>query len=50
MKDLLDAQYFDSFKRDVHGKSVVNDEAKRGIKVRHFELTFPCNRFLRLLC
>ena len=28
-KDLLHAQYFDLFKRDVHGKSVVNDQAKR---------------------
>jgi hypothetical protein len=27
-------RYFDRFKRDVHGKSVVNDQAKRGIKVR----------------
>jgi hypothetical protein len=40
MQDLLHAQYFDHFKRDVHGKSVVNDQVKRGIKVRHFELAF----------
>ena len=41
MQDLLHAQYFDRFKRDVHGKSFVKDQTKRGIKVRHFELTFP---------
>jgi hypothetical protein len=41
MQDLLHAQYFDRFKRDAHGKSVVNDQAKRRMKVRHFELTFP---------